>query len=52
MQETGSIVRISGVKNVNKMKNHLTPVRLESKKQDKKIITPQVVLGWEVSIDC
>ena len=38
MQETGSIVRISGVKNVNKRKNRLTPAKLESKKQDKKLL--------------
>ena len=30
------------VKNVNKKKNHLTPVKLQSKKHDKKTLVPQV----------
>ena len=31
------MLRISHVKNVNKMKNRLTPIKLESKKQDKNV---------------
>ena len=33
-----SIFKISHVKNVNKSKNCLVPIKLESKKQDKKML--------------
>ena len=39
-KEKGQILKISHHKNVNKGKNHCTPVKLESKKNDKKIIDP------------
>ena len=32
------MLRILDVKNVNKRKHRLTPVKLESKKQDKKVV--------------
>ena len=41
----------SDVKNVNKRKNRLILVKLESKKQDKKVIARREGLGREVSID-
>ena len=44
-------LKISDVKNVNKRKNRLTPVKLESKKEDKKKIAPRMRSGWLVSID-
>ena len=37
-KENDQKLRISHVKNVNKRKNPLTPVKLESKKQDKKVL--------------
>ena len=43
--------KILHVKNVNKRKNRLTPVKLESKKQDKKVVAERERLGWEVPID-
>ena len=43
--------KISHIKNVNKRKNRLTPVKLEKKKQGKKVITRQEGLGWEVPIE-
>ena len=39
------------VKNVNKRKNPLTPVKLDSKKQDKETLARREGSGWEVSID-
>ena len=45
------MLRISDVKNVNKRKNRLTPVKLESKKQDKKVLASREGSGWEVSIE-
>ena len=38
-------LRISHVKNVNKRKNRLPPVKLESKKQDKKVMAEREGLG-------
>ena len=43
-KENDQIFKISRVKNVNKRKNRLTPVRLESEKQDKKVLA-----SWEGS---
>ena len=48
-KENYKILRISEVKNVNKRKNRLTPAKLESRKQDKKVLASRVGLGWEVS---
>ena len=38
-------------KNVNNHENRYSPVKLESKKQAKKVITEREGLGWEVPID-
>ena len=48
-KENDQLLRISDVKDVNKRKNCLTPVKLESKKQDKKVLASREGLGWEVS---
>ena len=40
--------KISHVKNVNKRKNHCSPVKLESKKQGKKTSAEREGSGWEV----
>ena len=37
-KENDQIFKISHVKNVNKRKNRLTPLKLERKKQDKKVL--------------
>ena len=37
-KKNDQMLRISDIKNVNKRKNRLTPVKLESKKRDKKIL--------------
>ena len=37
-KENDQMLKNSDVKNVNKSKNRLTPVKLESKKQDKKVL--------------
>ena len=42
------MLRIPKVKNVDKRKNRLTPVKLESKKQDKKVLASRVGPGWDV----
>ena len=39
-KENDQMLRISDHKNVNKSKYRLSPAKLESKKQDKKIIYP------------
>ena len=39
--ESNQKLRISHVKNVNKTENRLTPIKLENKKQDKKMISLQ-----------
>ena len=40
------------VKNVNKIKNRLAPVKLESKKQDKKkTLALREGLGWDVPVE-
>ena len=39
---------ISHVKNMNKKKNRLTPVKIISKKQAKKVVDEREGLGWEV----
>ena len=42
------MLRISNVKNVNKRKNLFTPVKLENKKQDKKVLASndsKILLG-------
>ena len=46
------MLKISDVKNVNKRKNRLTPVKLESKKQDKKLLASRVGSGWDVPNEC
>ena len=51
MQGNSSNLQISHEKNANKRKNPLTPVKLESKKQDKKVLAMQEGSGWEVSIE-
>ena len=40
------MLRISDVKNVNKSKNRLTPAKLESKKQDKKVLASREGPSW------
>ena len=45
------MLRISYHKNVNKSKNRLTSLKLESKKHDKILIAVREGLGWGVSIE-
>ena len=44
-KENDQMLRISDVKNVNKRKNRLAPVKLESKKQHKKVLPSQAGSG-------
>ena len=48
-KENNQKLIIPDMKNVNKSENHCSPVKLESKKQDKKVLALRVGLGWEVS---
>ena len=41
----------SHVKNVNNHKNHYSPVKIESKKQAKKVIAERKEFGWEFLIE-
>ena len=51
MQETSWKVENFACKECKQKKKSLTPVKLESKKQDKKVVAEREGLGWEVSID-
>ena len=42
------MLRISDMKNVDKSKNCLTPAKLESKKQDKKVLASREGLGGKL----
>ena len=46
------MLRISAHKNVNKTKNRVRPLKLESKNQHKKIIALRVGSGWGISSEC
>ena len=50
-KENNQILKISHHKNVNKRKNRLTPVKLESERLGKKIIALREGLGRGVSIE-
>ena len=47
-KEINQMLKISVHKNVNKSKNHCSPVKLESKKQDKKIMDSREGTGGAI----
>ena len=47
-KENDQILKNSDYKNVNKRKNRLTLLKLESKKHDKKTLAPRKVLGGAI----
>ena len=51
MQENRSNAENFAPEERKQSKNHCSPVKLESKKQAKKVITEREGLGWEVPID-
>ena len=51
MQETSSKAKNFACEERKQRKNRLTPVKLESEKQVKKVVAERDGLGWEVPID-